>query len=110
MNLLNYTLEGLRAHVETLGWPAWRADQIFRAVHQQYVRAWDEIRTLPRDLRTRLAAASPLLWPEIEARYQSADGTVRYLLRMADGAQVEAVFLPEEIFDGEGKLIRQRAT
>ena len=110
MNLLNYTLEGLQAQMEALGLPAWRAVQIFRAAHQQYVRSWDEIHTLPQALRARLAEEIPIIWPEIETRYQSSDGTVRYLLRLADGAQVEAVFLPEEIFDGDGKLVRQRAT
>lgn len=110
MNLLNFTLEDLQAQMEALGLPSWRAVQIFRAAHQQYVRSWDEIHTLPQALRTRLAKEIPILWPEIETRYQSSDGTVRYLLRLADGAQVEAVFLPEEIFDGEGTRVRQRAT
>ncbi|MCX7603566.1 MAG: 23S rRNA (adenine(2503)-C(2))-methyltransferase RlmN, partial [Bryobacteraceae bacterium] len=34
--------------------------------------------------------------PERAARYESRDGTRRYLLRLADGKTVEAVFMPEE--------------
>ena len=40
-------------------------------------------------------AATRLGLPEIARLYQSADGTRRYLLRLADGRTVETVLMPE---------------
>jgi 23S rRNA (adenine2503-C2)-methyltransferase len=47
-------------------------------------------------LRRQLEATCVLGLPELERRFDSLDGTRRYLLRLADGRTVEAVFMPEE--------------
>jgi 23S rRNA (adenine2503-C2)-methyltransferase len=46
-------------------------------------------------LRARLGSELPLGLPEIERRYDSSDGTRRYLLRLNDGKTVETVWMPE---------------
>jgi 23S rRNA (adenine2503-C2)-methyltransferase len=43
----------------------------------------------------RLEEEFPLGLPAIERRYDSIDGTRRYLLKLADGKTVEAVWMPE---------------
>jgi len=43
-------------------------------------------------LRERLATCSLWDWPTVEHRYDSVDGTCRYLLKFADGKTVETVF------------------
>ena len=75
--------------------PAFRAKQIYDAVYRQKVADLDAISNLPKALRTRLAAEFPLGLPTIERRYDSIDGTVRYLLKLADGRTVETVWMPE---------------
>jgi len=77
-----------------LSLPRYRGRQIFDALHRQGVRDWAEVRTLPADLRSRLAAEAPLRLPEIARRESSSDGSVKYGLRYPDGALVEAVFMP----------------
>lgn len=72
--------------------PAFRARQIYDAVYRQHVTDPALITTLPKALRERVAIGLP----EIAQRYESKDGTVRYLLRLADAKTVEAVFMPEE--------------
>src|SRR5713226_9350478 len=75
--------------------PAFRAKQIYDAVYRRRVTGLGGISNLPKPLRTRLADELPLGLPEIEHRYDSADGTRRYLLRLADGKTVETVWMPE---------------
>lgn len=99
--LLGKSMEELRELVSELGEPSYRASQIYHALYSERVRGIDEISNLPVDLRQRLGAIAHLSSPQIARRHQSADGTVRYVLRLAsagriDTATVEAVFMPEE--------------
>jgi 23S rRNA (adenine2503-C2)-methyltransferase len=75
--------------------PAYRARQIYRAVYQGGASGLETITSLPAGLRQELAARHPVGYPEIEHLYRSADGTLRYLLRLDDGRTVETVLMPE---------------
>lgn len=75
--------------------PAFRARQIYEAVYRRRVTDVSAISNLPKALRARLGSDLPLGLPEIERRYDSTDGTRRYLLRLGDGKTVEAVWMPE---------------
>ncbi len=78
------------------GLPLYRARQIFDALHRRGARSYQKMRELPGELRERLARELPIRLPEI-ARYLAArDGSVKYGLRLADGALIEAVFMPGE--------------
>jgi 23S rRNA (adenine2503-C2)-methyltransferase len=76
--------------------PAYRAAQVYRAIYNQKVSELVQISTLPARIRTELAANAELGLPTLESRYQSTDGTRRYLLRLSDGRTVETVLMPEE--------------
>jgi 23S rRNA (adenine2503-C2)-methyltransferase len=54
-----------------------------------------EISILPQALRTQLVASHPIGLPRLERRFESTDGTRRYLLGLADNRTVEAVLMPE---------------
>jgi len=75
--------------------PAFRARQIYDAVYRRKVTEVGGISNLPKPLRMRLEEEFPLGLPAIERRYDSIDGTRRYLLKLADGKTVEAVWMPE---------------
>jgi 23S rRNA (adenine2503-C2)-methyltransferase len=75
--------------------PTFRARQIYEAVYRRRVTDVSAISNLPKALRARLSSDLPLGLPEIERRYDSTDGTRRYLLRLADGKTVETVWMPE---------------
>jgi 23S rRNA (adenine2503-C2)-methyltransferase len=82
--------------MEDLGEPGYRAKQLLDAVYRQRVDALAEISTLPQSLRAKLADKEISVGlPEIEKRFVSQDGTVRYLIRFADGQSVETVWMPE---------------
>lgn len=92
------------------GWPAYRGSQIFTALQRGQPHDWNAVRQIKPQERERLAAAMPMRWPEIVRRIESSDGTVRYLLALTDDEQVEAVYLPDEVFDGEGGKLHRRTT
>jgi 23S rRNA (adenine2503-C2)-methyltransferase len=79
--------------------PPYRARQLYDALYRQQVAELSEISALPKSVRSQLLAASVLGIPLIEHRYDSSDGTRRYLLRLADNRTVEAVLMPEEARD-----------
>ncbi len=77
------------------GEPAYRAEQLYRAIYHGKVDRLVQISTLPERLRTELAETAELGLPGLAGRYESVDGTRRYLLSLADGRTVETVFMPE---------------
>jgi 23S rRNA (adenine2503-C2)-methyltransferase len=107
LNLLGQSAEELRAFLQALGEPAYRGAQIYRALYAE--RRFDvaNMSNLPLALRERLARETVIRLPQIVRRYQSDDGTVRYVLalpaaeasgevRSAKPATIETVFMPEE--------------
>lgn len=75
--------------------PGFRAQQLYRALYHEQAVDLIQISTLPSKLRQELAARHTLGLPACERRYQSADGTRRYLLKLEDGRTVETVLMPE---------------
>ncbi|HLH24121.1 MAG TPA: 23S rRNA (adenine(2503)-C(2))-methyltransferase RlmN [Chloroflexota bacterium] len=79
-----------------LGQPAYRARQVFHALHVEGAREWDAVRTLPAALRARLAERYALAPSVVVRRAQSRDGTAKYLLGLRDGREIETVHIPDE--------------
>src|ERR1700691_5821691 len=77
------------------GHPQFRAKQIYTALYRRRVGDLAQVSTLPAALRQELGGARRVGLPEIAQRYQSVDGTRRYLLRLEDGRTVETVLMPE---------------
>lgn len=76
--------------------PSYRAQQLYDALYRKQVAEISEISVLPKNLLNQLVADRQLGLPEAEHRYDSSDGTRRYLLRLEDNRTVEAVFMPED--------------
>jgi 23S rRNA (adenine2503-C2)-methyltransferase len=76
--------------------PRYRGRQVFDALHRQGVRDYSAMQVLPKDLRERLTRELPLALPEIVRSEPSSDGSIKYGLRLFDGALIEAVFMPGE--------------
>src|SRR5579859_2226694 len=85
--------------------PPFRARQLYDAVYRQRVSDLAGISNLPKALRARLSDDLPLGLPEVERRYDSVDGTVRFLLRLADGKTVETVWMPSAPDDADRATI-----
>ena len=78
------------------GYPNYRARQIYDALYRKQVANLSEISTLPQVLKDQLVTNHQLGLPVVEQRFDSVDGTRRYLLRMDDNRTVETVLMPED--------------
>jgi 23S rRNA (adenine2503-C2)-methyltransferase len=78
------------------GQPTYRARQLYDALYRKHAANLSEISTLPKVLRYQLFTENPVGLPSCERRFDSRDGTRRYLLRLDDNRTVEAVLMPEE--------------
>ena len=76
------------------GLPGYRVGQMVRRLWQAPVGSWNEATELPLALRAELEAAFPLPRLAAEVEQHSADGTRKYLWRLADGEAVESVLIP----------------
>lgn len=86
---------GLEAALAERGYERFRARQIFHWLYRRGVVDPEGMTDLSRDLRARLASDFTVPTPEIRTRQRSADGTEKFLLRLADGRHIEAVFIPD---------------
>jgi len=106
MELLGKSLEELRTFCVELGEPAYRGDQVYRALYAERNFDLASISNLPTALRQKLLQDTTITLPTVKQRYHSQDGSVRYLLGLEGGsreeprarkpASVEAVFMPSE--------------
>lgn len=94
--LLGLELQELTRLIEEAGEPGYRARQLFQALYAERVEETDAISTLPRDLRAKLKSLGIVVGqPEITKKFVAGDGTVRYLMRLADGETIETVWMPQ---------------
>jgi 23S rRNA (adenine2503-C2)-methyltransferase len=85
----------LESALEARGYKRFHARQIFRWIYKHGVTDVDAMTDLSRDLRTTLAREFTLTTPALAQRETSVDGTEKFLLRLADGKHIEAVFIPD---------------
>jgi len=76
--------------------PSYRARQLYDALYRKQVANLSQISNLPQPLRHHLAASGNLGLLTLERRFDSLDGTKRYLLQLPDNRTVETVLMPEE--------------
>jgi len=88
------TPSDLEGWAERSGLPRYRGRQIFDLVHRRLAPDYSGARELPAALRDRLAAELPLSRPAIARSDRAADGSVKFGLRLSDGALIEAVYMP----------------
>jgi 23S rRNA (adenine2503-C2)-methyltransferase len=104
-NLVGLTREALRAALVTAGTPErqakMRVGQIWQWVYHWGVRDFAAMTNLAKDFRALLAERFEIALPQVVTRQISADGTRKYLVRIAGGHEVEVVYIPE---DGRGTL------
>ncbi len=104
-NLVGLSREGMRDALVEIGTPErqarMRTGQIWQWIYQRGVRDFEAMTNLAKPYRALLAEHFEIRVPEVVRRAASVDGTRKYLLRIAGGHEVEAVYIPEE---GRGTL------
>ena len=95
-NLAGLGRAELEAEVRALGEPEFRARQLWHWIYHQGARDFEDMTTLSKGFRARLAANYRLDRLRAVSAQVSVDGTRKWLLRLADGQEVETVYIPED--------------
>lgn len=80
---------------EALGIQPYRARQVRQWIFKRLAHSFDEMTSLPKDLRARLAGECRLSSLEAVDLQVSEDSTRKYLFRLDDGFFIESVLIPE---------------
>ncbi len=103
--LLGATREGLAAALAGIGVPQrelrMRVNQLWHWIYFQGITSFDQMLNVGKALRQNLDARFSLARPEVAAEQISADGTRKWLIRLArqgtedKAAEVECVYIPD---------------
>lgn len=96
-NIYDLTREELTDLLQSWGVRRYRADQLWTWLYQHKATSFDEMSTLPQDLRDKLDEAFQLGSLEVVREIRSSDGETRkFALRLPDGQIVETVLMRYE--------------
>jgi 23S rRNA (adenine2503-C2)-methyltransferase len=98
-NIVGLTRPALRDALIAMGTPEkqskMRVNQIWQWVYQWGVRDFHAMTNLAKAYRAQLDDHFEIAIPEMVSKNVSADGTRKYLVRIAGGHEVEVVYIPE---------------
>ena len=94
-NLSDLDRPELQQALVDLGEPAFHGRQVFHWIYRRGVTDFANMSDLSRPLRARLADACIIDTPVLDSTQTSSDGTTKYLLTLADGLRIEAVYIPD---------------
>lgn len=84
----------LSEEMSALGFPAFRAKQIYSWIHEKCVVSFDEMTNISKDMREKLQQKFDFSNCEIHTKLVSKiDATVKYLFTFSDGEYVESVVM-----------------
>ena len=101
INLMSLDRMSMETWFSALGEKSFRARQVLQWIYQRRVTDIDAMTDLAKSLRARLNEGADIVFPEVAGQRVSTDGTVKWLLKLADGNCIETVFIPES---GRGTL------
>jgi 23S rRNA (adenine2503-C2)-methyltransferase len=95
MNLADLERAEIEDAMAALGAPRFHGRQIFHWIHARGAADFAGMSDLPKGLRDALAARFTIDTPAVESKDVSSDGTTKFLLGLADGRRIEAVYIPD---------------
>src|ERR1044071_5165783 len=93
--LLGMSEAELREFMVAMGEKPFRARQLYDAINRRRMLDFAQMTDLPKTLRRLLDERAVVTCTRVENVFTSTDGTRRFLLRLGDGREVEAVFMAE---------------
>ncbi|MBD9512971.1 MULTISPECIES: 23S rRNA (adenine(2503)-C(2))-methyltransferase RlmN [Pseudomonadaceae] len=100
-NLLGMTKPQLEEFFESIGEKRFRAGQVMQWIHHFGALEFGAMTNVGKALREKLEAVAEIRPPEIVSQDISADGTRKWVVRVASGSCVETVYIPQ---GGRGTL------
>ena len=96
LDLAGLSRAELAAEIAAIGAPAFRARQLWHWIYHRGVTQFGRMTSLAKEFRAELEARYVVGRPGVARALESVDGTHKWLLRFADGQEVETVHIPEE--------------
>ncbi len=96
INLLDLLPAELETLAESFSAPRYRGRQIASWIYAKGATDIAAMSDLPKELRQKLTEQAEVALPEVERRTPSQDGSEKLVLRLGDGARIQAVLMPDE--------------
>lgn len=93
-NLLGLDYKGMQAYFESIGEKPYRAQQVLQWIHAHGVLDFDAMTNLSKELRAKLSDIAEVTLPKILFEKTAEDDTCKWVIQLADGNCIEAVFIP----------------
>lgn len=91
-NLREFNLKELEAELDL---PKFRVKQIYHWIHKKRAKSFDEMTSLPMDLRDEISKKYSISTPKVVKMAESKDKSVKYLLELEDGNNIETVHMSD---------------
>ena len=95
-NLLGLTKAEIKLLLNKINLPNFRASQIWNWIYRSGTIDFNEMTNISKELRSLLSKNFNIWRPKISSTHQSQDGTIKWLLKLDDGNEVETVWIPDE--------------
>lgn len=96
MALIGMSLPEMQEALAIHDLPKFRAKQVWNWIYQRGVKNFESMGNLPKEMRALLTDYYSIERPTVITEQRSTDGTIKWLLAMSDGQQIETVYIPEE--------------
>jgi 23S rRNA (adenine2503-C2)-methyltransferase len=94
-NLVGLTREGIEAFFVGLGAKPFHGRNVLKWIHKHGVTDFDAMTDVPKALREVLRSEAEIVLPHISLAQPASDGTVKWVLELADGQHIETVHIPD---------------
>jgi 23S rRNA (adenine2503-C2)-methyltransferase len=96
INLLGLTRSEMEVYFADLGAKAFHGRNVLKWIHKHGVLDFDVMTDVPQKLRALLMEKAEIRVPRIALAQPAGDGTIKWVLELADGQHIETVSIPEE--------------
>jgi len=96
-NLRDFNIEELTEIVEGIGFPKFRAKQVYDWLYKSRVGSVEEMKNLSKDMKEKLGDGYCADLPALKTEAKSElDNTTKYLFEFPDGAAIESVLMYDD--------------
>lgn len=99
INLLGMDQTELIQLAEKLGEKPFRGKQLYHQIYCRKEFDTESMTDLAKAFRLRLSTEFAVSLPRVSDKAHSEDGTIKFLLKLEDGAHIESVYIPESSRD-----------
>ena len=95
-DLLDFNLQELQDFCAFNNLPKFRATQIWRWIYCFGIKSFKDMNNISKITREFLDEISLIPRLEVSEMQESKDGTIKWLIKLNDGSEIETVYIPQE--------------